>query len=113
MQKITKNSITVFCFVLVFSFYLHTYNKNNLYKIGYKSYLSTKRSNFSMCDLGEVPNLFEGDTYEAVQTGCRGDAGKVGINPADRDAVYYFFINRVRGKLHLCICMSPVGEAFR
>ncbi|CAH0703555.1 unnamed protein product [Spodoptera exigua] len=67
----------------------------------------------NMLNSGEVPNLFEDDTYEAVQTACRNDAGKSGINPADRDAVYYFFINRVRGKLHLCICMSPVGEAFR
>ncbi|KAJ8737209.1 hypothetical protein PYW07_000480 [Mythimna separata] len=67
----------------------------------------------NMLNSGEVPNLFEGDTYEAVQSGCRNDAAKAHINPADRDAVYYFFINRVRGKLHLCICMSPVGEAFR
>ncbi|XP_053624487.1 dynein axonemal heavy chain 6 isoform X1 [Plodia interpunctella] len=67
----------------------------------------------NMLNSGEVPNLFEGDSYEQVQTGCRNEAGKSGINPADRDAVYYFFINRVRGKLHLCICMSPVGEAFR
>ncbi|VVC96958.1 unnamed protein product [Leptidea sinapis] len=67
----------------------------------------------NMLNSGEVPNLFEGDTYEQVQTACRPDAAKAGINPADRDAVYYFFINRVRAKLHLCICMSPVGEAFR
>ncbi|CAH4038360.1 unnamed protein product [Pieris brassicae] len=67
----------------------------------------------NMLNSGEVPNLFEGDTYEQVQTGCRNDAGKIGINPADRDSVYYFFINRVRAKLHLCVCMSPVGEAFR
>ncbi|XP_072930463.1 dynein axonemal heavy chain 6 isoform X2 [Epargyreus clarus] len=67
----------------------------------------------NMLNSGEVPNLFEGDTYEQVQTGCRPDAAKAGVNPGDRDAVYYYFINRVRGKLHLCICMSPVGEAFR
>ncbi|PZC80020.1 hypothetical protein B5X24_HaOG215489 [Helicoverpa armigera] len=67
----------------------------------------------NMLNSGEVPNLFEGDTYEAVQTACRNEAAKVGIAGADRDGVYYFFINRVRGKLHLCICMSPVGEAFR
>ncbi|RVE44268.1 hypothetical protein evm_011063 [Chilo suppressalis] len=67
----------------------------------------------NMLNSGEVPNLFEGDTYEQVQTGCRNEAGKCGLNPADRDGVYYFFINRVRSKLHLCICMSPVGEAFR
>ncbi|XP_026758308.2 dynein axonemal heavy chain 6 [Galleria mellonella] len=67
----------------------------------------------NMLNSGEVPNLFEGDTYEQMQTACRSEACKCGINPADRDAVYYFFINRVRSKLHLCICMSPVGEAFR
>ncbi|XP_049884905.1 dynein axonemal heavy chain 6 [Pectinophora gossypiella] len=67
----------------------------------------------NMLNSGEVPNLFEGDTYEQVQNGCRNDAAKAGINPSDRDAVYYFFINRVRSKLHLCVCMSPVGEAFR
>ncbi|XP_045784195.1 dynein axonemal heavy chain 6 [Maniola jurtina] len=67
----------------------------------------------NMLNSGEVPNLFEGDSYEQVQTGCRGEAAKAGVNPGDRDAVYYYFINRVRGKLHLCICMSPVGEAFR
>ncbi|KAI8430874.1 hypothetical protein MSG28_001007 [Choristoneura fumiferana] len=67
----------------------------------------------NMLNSGEVPNLFEGDTYEQVQTGCRSDAAKAGLNPADRDGVYYYFINRVRGRLHLCICMSPVGEAFR
>lgn len=73
------------------------------------------QTNMLTCPLcpGEVPNLFDGDTYEAVQNGCRNEAAKFGINPADRDGVYYFFINRVRGKLHLCICMSPVGEAFR
>ncbi|CAG9558411.1 unnamed protein product [Danaus chrysippus] len=67
----------------------------------------------NMLNSGEVPNLFEGDTYEQVQSGCRNEAAKVGINPSDRDAVYYYFINKVRSKLHLCICMSPVGEAFR
>ncbi|XP_050361252.1 dynein axonemal heavy chain 6 [Nymphalis io] len=67
----------------------------------------------NMLNSGEVPNLFEGDTYEQVQSGCRNDAAKAGLNPGDRDAVYYYFINKVRGKLHLCICMSPVGEAFR
>ncbi|XP_063373463.1 dynein axonemal heavy chain 6 [Cydia amplana] len=67
----------------------------------------------NMLNSGEVPNLFEGDSYEQVQTGCRPEAAKAGLNPADRDGVYTFFINRVRSKLHLVICMSPVGEAFR
>lgn len=60
-----------------------------------------------------MPNLFDGDSYEQIQNGCRSDAEKAGINGADRDAIYYYFINIVRSRLHLCICMSPVGEAFR
>ncbi|KAJ2954382.1 hypothetical protein O0L34_g2646 [Tuta absoluta] len=67
----------------------------------------------NMLNSGEVPNLFDGDSYEQVQNTVRNEAAKAGLNPSDRDAVYFFFINRVRSKLHLCICMSPVGEAFR
>ena len=29
------------------------------------------------------------------------------------DGLWEFFINRVRALLHLCICMSPVGDAMR
>ena len=36
-----------------------------------------------------------------------------GLNEGDRDAVWAFFINRVREKLHIVLCMSPVGAAFR
>ena len=30
-----------------------------------------------------------------------------------RDAVYSHLISRVRDNLHIVLCMSPVGEAFR
>ncbi|XP_045541953.1 dynein axonemal heavy chain 6 [Papilio machaon] len=67
----------------------------------------------NMLNTGEVNNLLEGDAYEQMQSGCGQDAAKAGVNLSDRDALYRFFINRVRAKLHLCICMSPVGEGFR
>lgn len=57
--------------------------------------------------------MLEGDAYEQIQAGCSADAMRAGVNMADRDALYRFFINRVRAKLHLCICMSPVGDGFR
>lgn len=31
--------------------------------------------------------------------------------PDTYDEVHRFFINRVRDRLHLCLCMSPVGPA--
>lgn len=62
--------------------------------------------------LGDVPNLFEADEYEKVIIGCRDAAKKAGVADG-RDHIYEFFISRVRSNLHLVICMSPVGDAFR
>jgi dynein heavy chain len=62
---------------------------------------------------GEVPNLFEADEYEKVIIAVRDPAKAVGIDPTNRDGIYDHFISRVRSNLHLVICMSPVGDAFR
>ena len=62
---------------------------------------------------GEVPNLFEPDEYERMVIGCRAAAKEVGIAEGDRDAIFSFFINRVRNNLHIVLCMSPVGDSFR
>lgn len=62
---------------------------------------------------GEVPNLFEPDEYERMVIGCRPAAKDAGIAEGDRDAIFNFFINRVRNNLHVVLCMSPVGESFR
>ncbi|GFO48624.1 dynein heavy chain 6, axonemal-like [Plakobranchus ocellatus] len=62
---------------------------------------------------GEVPNLFEPDEYEKLIIGCRPGAKDVGIPEGNRDAIYDFCIHRVRNNLHIVLCMSPVGSAFR
>lgn len=62
---------------------------------------------------GEVPNLFEPEEYEKMITGTRADAKESGVHEGDRDAIFSFFINRVRNNLHVVLCMSPVGDAFR
>ena len=62
---------------------------------------------------GEVPNLFEADEYERVIIGCRPAAKEAGIPEGSRDEIFNFFINRVRQNLHIVLCMSPVGDAFR
>lgn len=63
--------------------------------------------------IGEVPNLFETDEYEKVIIATRPRAKEAGILENNRDGIYEFFISRVRSKLHLVICMSPIGDAFR
>lgn len=45
---------------------------------------------------GEVPNLFEPDEFERNIIGCRPGAKEAGIAEGNRDAIYEFFINRVR-----------------
>ncbi|XP_030047949.1 dynein axonemal heavy chain 6 [Microcaecilia unicolor] len=62
---------------------------------------------------GEVPNLFEKDDLEQVLAATRPKAKAAGIPEGKRDEVFQYFISQVRQKLHIVLCMSPVGEAFR
>ncbi|XP_076649863.1 dynein heavy chain at 16F [Halictus rubicundus] len=62
---------------------------------------------------GEVPNLYDADELEKAIIATRPAAKAAGISEANRDAIYQFFIGRVRNQLHLMICMSPIGDAFR
>nr|XP_033183004.1 dynein heavy chain 6, axonemal [Bombus vancouverensis nearcticus] len=62
---------------------------------------------------GEVPNLYEADELEKVIIATRPAAKQAGIHEGNRDAIYQYFIGRVRNQLHLMICMSPIGDSFR
>ncbi|XP_061765226.1 dynein axonemal heavy chain 6 [Nerophis ophidion] len=67
----------------------------------------------NMLNSGEVPNLFEKDELEQVLAATRPKAKEVGISEENRDEVFQYFISRVREKMHIVLCMSPVGDAFR
>jgi len=63
---------------------------------------------------GEIPNLYDSaEAYEKVIQGTQSSARDAGISDEDRDGIFSFFISRVRCNLHLVLCMSPVGNAFR
>ncbi|KAJ3389327.1 Dynein heavy chain 7, axonemal [Entophlyctis sp. JEL0112] len=61
---------------------------------------------------GEVPNLYAQDEkqelFEVMRNNGARTAGE--ISPA---ALFQIFIDRCRENLHVVLCMSPVGEAFR
>jgi len=61
---------------------------------------------------GEVPNLFELDEKMKIIDGIRGYMKENGFEETP-DNCFKQFILRVRDNLHICLCMSPVGEAFR
>ncbi len=66
----------------------------------------------SILNAGDVPNLFPQDEKERIIGDVRGYCQKMNL-PMTRDAVYTTFIKGVRDNLHIVLCMSPVGDAFR
>ncbi|GIM07381.1 hypothetical protein Vretimale_11536 [Volvox reticuliferus] len=61
---------------------------------------------------GEVPNLFPKDELSGVLDELRPAAKAAGAGET-ADALYAYLLERVRTNLHVVLCLSPVGEAFR
>ncbi|XP_025836128.1 dynein heavy chain 2, axonemal-like [Agrilus planipennis] len=66
----------------------------------------------NMLSTGEVANLYKSDEFEEIKNRIGNAAAKAGV-PYTTEALYTFFIERVRLNMHVILCMSPVGEAFR
>jgi len=61
---------------------------------------------------GEVPGLFPPDELAPVLEDIRKDAEKE-KRKTTQESLYAYFIERVRQNLHVLLCLSPVGSAFR
>ncbi|XP_055959532.1 dynein axonemal heavy chain 2-like, partial [Patella vulgata] len=61
---------------------------------------------------GEVPNLYKTEEFEEVRNALADEVKAQGIDDTAQ-SVFAFLIDRVRANLHVVLCMSPVGEAFR
>ncbi|CAM9175434.1 unnamed protein product [Chrysoparadoxa australica] len=62
---------------------------------------------------GEVPNLFNSEEMTALLEGMSKHAQKAGINAGSPAEVYALFVERARTNLHVVLCLSPIGDAFR
>lgn len=60
----------------------------------------------------QVPNLFAKDELGGVLDEVRNACKAAGAGET-QEALYAFFLERVRTNLHVILCLSPVGEAFR
>eukprot|EP01018_Ginkgo_biloba_P018808 Gb_18325 [translate_table: standard] len=66
----------------------------------------------NLLNSGEVPGLFTPDEKDRIAAGMREYVNKLGL-PETKDVMYSSLINRVRDNLHVVLCMSPIGDAFR
>jgi dynein heavy chain len=61
---------------------------------------------------GDIPNLYAAEDIDAITQACRMDCQQKGL-PATKLNIFGQYIIRVRRNIHVCLCMSPVGEQFR
>jgi dynein heavy chain len=63
---------------------------------------------------GEVPNMYAADEkqelFELIRADFRSNGKTFEGTPTQ---MFSTFVDRCRENLHICLCMSPVGEAFR
>ncbi|KAJ3321161.1 Dynein heavy chain 2, axonemal [Blyttiomyces sp. JEL0837] len=62
---------------------------------------------------GEIPNLFPPEELSEIKQSLTATLKNEKIAVESQEAVYDMFIDRVRNNLHVVLCMSPVGDAFR
>lgn len=61
---------------------------------------------------GDIPDLFAPDDKEDIINSMRGEVKASGIVDTNENC-YDYFLSKVRENLHMILCFSPVGEAFR
>lgn len=61
---------------------------------------------------GEISDLFSEEDYEGIVNNVRAAVKGEGILDS-KDNCLKFFLDRVRKNLHMSLCFSPVGDAFR
>lgn len=66
----------------------------------------------NVLNTGEVSNLFATDETDKIVSDMNAVCKAANI-PETRDNCLAYFVSRVRDKLHIVLCMSPVGDALR
>ena len=61
---------------------------------------------------GDVPNLYGAEEIEKITDVCKPECSRKRI-PATKLNIFSQFLIRVRKNIHVVLCMSPLGDAFR
>lgn len=67
----------------------------------------------NILNAGEVPNLFAADEVNTVIESMGNTAKEVGWTEMSPAGMWRLFVQQCRANLHLTLCMSPIGDAFR
>lgn len=67
----------------------------------------------SILNTGEVTNLYLPEDIEQIIDNLRPEVVEKMRLPDSKDLIYSTFVQRVRDRLHVVLCMSPVGESLR
>jgi len=67
----------------------------------------------NLLNAGEIPNMFPYDERSAIKEKCRNLAKKQGIVLETDEEMWSWFVDHTKANLHIVLCMSPVGDAFR
>ena len=67
----------------------------------------------NLLNAGEVPNMFPYDERTAVLEMCRVTSKKMGMKLDTPAELWNFFIDQTKKNLHIVLCLSPIGDAFR
>jgi dynein heavy chain len=79
-------------------------------QIVYESFLEDVNG---ILNTGEVANLFTGDELMAIFANIEKSAAQAGVNTGNANDMYAYFVGRCKQNLHVVLCMSPIGDAFR
>ena len=66
----------------------------------------------NILNTAEVPNLMDNSDYSTIFENIRGRAKAAGMD-GSKDLMRNFFTSEVKKNLHVVLCFSPVGDAFR
>ena len=67
----------------------------------------------NILNMGEVPNLYAADEVQTILEGVTSRAKDLGWSDMTPAGLWRLFVQQCRANLHVVLCMSPIGEAFR
>jgi dynein heavy chain len=66
----------------------------------------------SILNSGDVPNLYAPEDMEKISDVCKPECVKKRLPPTKMN-IFNEYLKRVKANIHMVLCMSPLGDAFR